>query len=217
VLSRALYGSRISLSVGFVAVGISATLGTLLGACAGYLGGAVDRAIMFATDMLLALPRLVLLIAMLGLFRLGDTARVYFIVAVLGVTGWMGVARVVRAQVLSLKEQDFVAAATALGLTPARILLGHLVPNALAPVIVYASLALGGAILTEASLSYLGLGVPPPVPTWGKMVEDARETLASTPSLAFVPGVFILWAVLCFNLVGDGLRDALDPRLRGRS
>ncbi|MFZ5481769.1 MAG: ABC transporter permease [Myxococcota bacterium] len=217
VFSRCLYGARISLTVGFVAVSISATVGTVVGACAGYFGGWIDRGLMFLTDLLLALPRLVLLLAVLGLFRFEGPQRVYFIVAMLGATGWMGVARIVRAQILSLKEQDFVAAAVSLGLPPARVLGRHLIPNALAPVIVYASLALGSTILTEASLSFLGLGVPPPTPTWGVMVTDAKQYLTSAPWIAVFPGLLILWAVMCFNLVGDGLRDALDPKLRGRA
>jgi peptide/nickel transport system permease protein len=215
--TRCLYGARISLVVGFLAVGISATLGTLVGAVAGYVGGWVDRLLMGLVDLLLSLPRLVLLMAVLGLFRLAGPARLFFIVAVLGATGWMGVARIVRAQVLSLAQQDFVAAARSLGLPPARILLRHVVPNAMAPVIVYASLALGGTILTEASLSFLGLGVPPPTPTWGVIVNEGKEMMRSAPWVTVFPGLLVCLAVMSFNLLGDGLRDALDPRLRGRS
>ncbi len=217
LLSRCLYGARISLVVGFVSVAISATVGTLVGAVAGYFGGWVDRGLMFLVDLLLALPRLVLLLAVLGLFRLQGPERLFFIVTVLGATGWMGVARIVRSQILSLRQQDFVAAAESLGLTRTRILLRHLVPNALAPVIVYASLALGGTILTEASLSFLGLGVSPPTPTWGVIVNEGKEMMRSAPWVTLFPGLLICTAVMSFNLVGDGLRDALDPRLRGRS
>lgn len=216
VLSRCLYGARVSLAVGLVAVAVSTTFGTLVGAVAGYAGGWVDRALMFVTDLLLALPRLVLLLALLGLARLEGGLRVYLVVAVFGATGWMGVARIVRGEVLALKERDFVAAAVALGLSPTRILARHVVPNALAPVVVFASLSLGGTILAEAALSFLGLGVPPPTPTWGVMVADARAHLVSAPWTGVFPGLFVLWAVLSFHLVGDGLRDALDPRLRGR-
>lgn len=216
VLSRVLYGARLSLSVGFVAVSLSATVGTLVGALAGYFGGWVDRALMWVVDLLLALPRLVLLLAIVGLFRTSGAQTLFLIVAILGLTGWMGVSRIVRAQVLSLREQDFVQAGRALGLSDARIVAVHILPNALAPVIVHASLAIGGTILTEASLSFLGLGVPPPTPTWGAIVSEGKEALLSAPWIAVFPGLFIVVAVMGFNLVGDGLRDALDPRLRGR-
>ncbi len=217
LLSRCLFGARISLVVGFLAVSISASVGTLVGASAGFFGGNVDRALMWFTDLLLSLPRLVLLLAILGLFRFSGPERIFFIVTILGATGWMGVARIVRSQILSLKEQEFVSAAVALGLRPSRILLRHLVPNALAPVIVYASLALGGTILTEASLSFLGLGVSPPTPTWGVIVNEGKDLLRSAPWVTIFPGMLICAAVMSFNLLGDGLRDALDPRLRGRS
>ncbi len=214
--TRCLYGARISLSIGFIAVGLSATLGTIIGATAGFFGGWTDRALMWFTDLLLSLPRLVLLLAIVGLFRGVGAQNLLLIVVILGVTGWMGVARIVRSQILSLRELDFVLAARALGLPPMRILFRHLVPNALAPVIVYASLALGGTILTEAALSFLGLGVPPPTPTWGVMVNDGRLQMRSAPWITILPGLCIVAAVMSFNLVGDGLRDALDPRLRGR-
>lgn len=217
LLSRCLFGGRISLVVGFLAVGISASLGTLIGASAGFFGGNVDRGLMWFTDLLLALPRLVLLLAVLGLFRFQGPERLFFIVTILGATGWMGVARIVRSQILSLKEQEFVSAAVALGLSPTRILLRHLIPNALAPVIVYASLAIGGTILTEASLSFLGLGVSPPTPTWGVIVNEGKELTRSAPWITIFPGLLICFAVMSFNLLGDGLRDAMDPRLRGRS
>jgi ABC-type dipeptide/oligopeptide/nickel transport system permease subunit len=215
--ARCLYGGRVSLVVGFVSVTLSATLGTLVGASAGYFGGLVDKALMGFTDLLLALPRLVLLLAVLGMFRLQGADRLFFIVAVLGLTGWMGVARIVRAQVLSLKAQEFVDAARSLGLPTWRILSRHVVPNALAPVIVHASLALGGTILTEAALSFLGLGVSPPTPTWGVIVNEGKELMRSAPWVMVFPGLLICAAVMSFNLLGDGLRDALDPRLRGRS
>ncbi len=217
LLARCLYGARISLVVGFLAVGISATLGTAVGACAGYFGGMVDKLLMGLTDLLLALPRMVLLLALLGMFRMQGAERLFFIVTVLGMTGWMGVARIVRGQVLSLKAQEFVDAARSLGLPTARILLRHVIPNAMAPVIVHASLALGGTILTEASLSFLGLGVSPPTPTWGVIVNEGKEMMRSAPWVTVFPGLLTCYAVLSFNLLGDGLRDALDPRLRGRS
>jgi peptide/nickel transport system permease protein len=142
--------------------------------------------------------------------------KIDLIVSVLALTGWMGVCRIVRGQILSLSRQDFVQAARALGLSPLRIIARHLVPNALAPVIVYASLAVGSTILVEASLSFLGIGISPPTPTWGSMVSEGRKVLMNAPLQSTVPGLFIVWAVLSFNLLGDGLRDALDPRFRGR-
>lgn len=216
MLSRVLYGSRISLTIGFVAVGVSATLGTLVGAVAGYAGGWVDAALMWCVDLLLALPRLVLLIAIVGVLRTTGAQSIFLIVLILGLTGWQGVARIVRAQVLSLREREFVQAARALGFGPARVLGVHVVPNVLAPVIVFASLAMGATILAEAGLSYLGLGVSPPTSTWGTLVRDGAENARVAPWLTWIPGLFIVWAVMCFNLIGDGLRDVLDPRLQGR-
>jgi peptide/nickel transport system permease protein len=214
VLSRLLYGGRISLSIGLLAVSIAATTGTLVGATAGYVGGVVDRLLMALVDLLLAFPNLLLLITVTGLFRLRGVANLVLIVCVLGFTGWMGVARIVRSQVLMLREQEFVQAARALGLGHRRIVFGQILPNALAPVIVYCTLAIGTTMLNEAALSFLGLGVPPPTPTWGVMVNDARAQLQGYPWLAAFPGLAIVGAVMCFNLLGDGLRDALDPRLR---
>lgn len=214
VFSRVLYGGRISLTIGFVAVGIAATLGTSLGAIAAYFGGYADRGIMWFTDMLLALPRLVLLLTITGLFRVQGSAGIFLIMVILGLTGWMGVARIVRSQVLSLKQQDFIQAARALGLSSQRIIFRHLIPNAMAPVIVYCSLAIGSTMLVEAGLSFLGLGVQPPTSTWGVMVNDGRDPLRTAPWIAVFPGLAIVAAVMCFNLLGDGLRDALDPKLR---
>ncbi len=214
VFSRLLYGGRISLTIGFVAVAIAATVGTTVGACAAFFGGVVDRALMWLTDLLLALPRLVLLLAIIGLVRIKGVASIFMIVAILGLTGWMGVARIVRGQVLSLKEREFIQAAHALGFGPARIVFRHLIPNAMAPVIVYCSLAIGGTMLAEAGLSFLGLGVPPPTSTWGVMVNDGRAPLRIAWWIATFPGLAIVAAVMSFNLLGDGLRDALDPKLR---
>lgn len=214
VFSRLLYGGRISLSIGFVAVSITATVGTLLGAAAAFAGGVTDRVIMWFTDLLLALPRLVLLLTITGLFRVQGAKGIFLIVFILGITGWMGVARIVRSQVLSLKQQEFIQAAQALGLSTPRILLRHLIPNAMAPVIVFCSLAIGSTMLVEAGLSFLGLGVPPPTSTWGVMVNDGRDPLLNAPWIATFPGLAIVMAVMSFNLLGDGLRDALDPKLR---
>lgn len=212
VFSRLLYGGRISLFIGFIAVAIAASIGTTVGALAGYFGGWFDRFAMWVVDLLLALPRLVLLLTIVGLFRVSGAYSILLIVVVLGLTAWMGVARIVRGQVLSLKEQDFVQAARALGMSQSRIVFRHLIPNALAPVIVFCSLAIGGTMLAEAGLSFLGLGVAPPTSTWGVMVNDGREQLRSAPWIATVPGLAIVMAVMSFNLLGDGLRDALDPK-----
>lgn len=210
ILSRILYGARISLSIAFIAVGISITLGTLLGAIAGYMGGKVDAAIMRFTDMVLAFPRLVLLIIIIALF----SPSIALIIIVLGLTQWPSTARVVRGEVLSLRERDYIHAAQALGMSRTRIILRHLIPNVLAPVIVSATLGLGNTIVLEAGLSFLGLGVQPPTPSWGNMVADGRQNLIGAWWVATFPGLAIVFTVLAFNLVGDGLRDALDPRMR---
>jgi peptide/nickel transport system permease protein len=211
ILSRLLYGTRISLTIGFVAVGISVTIGTLLGAIAGFVGGAVDGAIMRFVDMVISFPQLVLLITVIALFE----PSIFLIIAVLGLTLWPSTARIVRGEVLSLREREFVQAATALGYSKRRIILRHLIPNALAPVIVAATLGIGHTIVLEAGLSFLGLGVQPPTPSWGTMVADGRNVLLNAWWLSTFPGLAIVFTVLSFNLVGDGLRDALDPRLRG--
>jgi peptide/nickel transport system permease protein len=210
VLSRIIYGSRISLSIGFVATAISVTIGTLLGAMAGFFGGRIDAAIMRFTDMVLAFPRLVLLIMIVALFGPSIT----MIILVLGLTQWPGTTRIVRGDVLSLREREFIHAAHALGMGRTRIILRHLIPNVMAPVIVTATLGIGNTIIMEAGLSFLGLGVQPPTPTWGSMVNDGREDLLGAWWVATFPGLTIVLVVLAFNLVGDGLRDALDPRLR---
>jgi len=210
VLSRLLYGARISLLIGFVAVSISVTIGTLLGAIAGFIGGFVDGAIMRFVDIVISFPRLVLLITIIALFQ----PSIFLIIAVLGLTLWPGTARIVRGEVLSLREREFVQAATALGYSKTRIILRHLIPNALGPVIVAATLGVGNTIVLEAGLSFLGLGVQPPTPSWGSMVAAGRNVLLNAWWLSTFPGLAIVFTVLSFNLVGDGLRDALDPRLR---
>jgi len=210
VLSRIIYGSRISLAIGFVATAISITIGTLLGAMAGFFAGKLDTIIMRFTDMVLAFPRLVLLIMIVALFGPSIT----MIILVLGLTQWPGTTRIVRGDVLSLREREFIHAAHALGMSRARIMLRHLIPNVLAPVIVTATLGIGNTIVMEAGLSFLGLGVSPPTPTWGSMVAEGRDVLINAWWVATFPGLTIVMIVLAFNLVGDGLRDALDPRLR---
>jgi peptide/nickel transport system permease protein len=210
VLSRVLYGARVSLSIGFVAVAISITIGTLLGAVAGYLGRWVDTVIMRFVDMVISFPQLVLLITIIALFE----PSIFLIVAVLGLTQWTGTARLVRGEVLSLREREYVQAARALGFSRRRIILSHLIPNVLGPVIVAATLGIGNTIVLEAGLSFLGLGVQPPTPSWGTMVADGRSVMLQAWWISTFPGLAIVVTVLCFNLVGDGLRDALDPRLR---
>ena len=210
ILSRLLYGARISLTIGFVAVGISVTICTLVGAIAGFLGGIVDGIVMRFVDMVIAFPRLVLLITIIAIFE----PSIFLIIAVLGLTLWPATARIVRGEVLSLREREFVQAAEALGYPKRRIILRHLIPNALAPVIVAATLGIGNTIVLEAGLSFLGLGVQPPTASWGTMVSDGRDHLLGAWWLSTFPGLAIVFTVLSFNLVGDGLRDALNPRLR---
>jgi peptide/nickel transport system permease protein len=208
VLSRLLYGARISLAIGLLAVTISVTLGTALGAVAGYAGGRADALIMRFVDMVIAFPRLILLITVVALFQPSITV----VVAVLGLTLWPSTARLVRGEVLSLKEREFVVAAKALGVRGASILLRHIVPNAIGPVIVAATLGIGNTIVLEAGLSFLGLGVQAPMASWGSMVDAGRGNLLGAWWVSTFPGLAIVVTVLAFNLVGDGLRDALDPR-----
>jgi len=211
VLSRMLYGARVSLSIGFVAVGISITIGTVLGAMAGFLGGWVDTFVMRVVDVVISFPRLILLITIIAFFQ----PSIFLIVAVLGLTQWPSTTRLVRGEVLSLREREFIQAGTALGYSRARLIFRHLVPNTLAPVIVAATLGIGDTIVLEAGLSFLGLGVQPPTPSWGTMVADGRNNLLGAWWIATFPGLAIVLTVLSFNLAGDGLRDALDPRMRG--
>ncbi len=210
ILSRIIYGSRISLSIGFVAVGIAITFGTFVGAVAGYYGGKVDDVIMRLVDMILAFPRLFLVLTIIALF----TPKIWLIIAVLGATGWMGTARLVRGQILSLKEQEFVQAAHALGLGTSRIIFRHILPNTMAPIIVTATLRVGTTILVAAALSFLGLGVQPPTASWGNIINQGRDNLLGAWWIATFPGLAIVLTVVAYNLFGDGLRDALDPRLR---
>ena len=210
VLSRVLYGARISMTIGFVAMSISMTIGTILGAVSGFAGGRVDTVIMRAVDMVLSFPRLVLLIAIIAFFE----PSIFLIVAVLGLTQWPQPTRLVRGEVLSIREREFIQAGRALGLSGARMVLRHVVPNTLAPVIVAATLGIGDTIVLEAGLSFLGLGVQPPTPSWGTMVADGRDNLFGAWWISTFPGLAIVLVVLSFNIAGDGLRDALDPRSR---
>lgn len=211
VLSRILYGSRVSLTIGFLAMAVAVTLGTLFGVLAGFFGGFVDGTVMRFVDVLLAFPRLLLLLLIITIYQ---GAGFFVIVIVLGATGWMGVSRLVRAEVLRLKSLDFVAAARSMGFSRARIMFRHLVPNAMAPVIVAGTLMVGTTILVESALSFLGMGVQPPKPTWGNIVNDGSDALRDAWWIATLPGLAIVVTVVCFNLAGDALRDALDPRQR---
>ena len=212
VLSRLLYGARVSLWVGFVAVGISVVVGMFLGLLAGYFGGWIDEIIMRGVDVMLCFPSFFLILSVIAFL---DSSLVN-IMAVIGLTSWMGVARLVRAETLSLRERDFIAASRLAGANPARILVIHILPNALTPVLVSATLGVAGAILVESSLSFLGLGVQPPNPSWGNMLMEGKATLEIAPWLSLYPGLAILITVLGYNLLGESLRDLLDPRLRQR-
>jgi peptide/nickel transport system permease protein len=208
VFSRVLHGARISLSIGFLAVAIAITVGTAIGALAGFFGGRLDSLLMRSVDLLLSFPRLVLLITLVALFE----PSIALVTLVLGLTGWMGTSRIVRGQVLSVKEMEFVTAARVLGFGRFRILLRHILPNVLTPVIVAATLGIGNTILAEAALSFLGLGVQPPTASWGNMVASGRDSMLDAWWITTFPGLAIVFTVMAFNLVGDGLRDALDPR-----
>jgi peptide/nickel transport system permease protein len=215
VFSRVVYGARISLRVGIVVVLVSAIVGTVFGALAGYFGGWIDRLMSgYVFNVFLAFPGLLLAIALVAFLGAGLNK----LILALCIIGWVGYARLIRGQVLKVREYDFVQAARALGASDARILFVHILPNAIQPLIVQASLGMAGAVLAEASLSFLGLGVPPPAPSWGVMIEEARglDTLQAAPHVLIFPGIAIVLCVLAFNFVGDGLREYLDPRQRKR-
>jgi peptide/nickel transport system permease protein len=212
VFSRMLFGSRISLSVGFVAVGISIFIGIFVGAIAGYYGRWLDSLLMRFVDTMLCFPSFFLILTIVAL--LGP--KIFNIMVVIGITSWMGTARFVRAEFLSLRQRDFTQAAKALGVKDFRIIFRHILPNALAPVFVSATLKVASAILIEAGLSFLGFGVQPPRPSWGNILTEGRTYIFDAWWLTVFPGLAILIIVLSFNLLGEGLRDALDPRLRGR-
>jgi peptide/nickel transport system permease protein len=219
LLARMLYGGRISLAVGIAAMLIAISIGTALGATSGYVGGPVDHTLMRITDMFLSLPGLPLLLLIVYLFRdalrkaLGPEAGVFIlIVAVIGGLRWMPVARLVRAQFLSLREKEFVEAARGLGAPPLRQVIRHILPNSMGPVIVAGTIDVAAAIIAESTLSFLGLGFPPDIPTWGRLLFDAKDNLDFAPHWAIFPGTAIFLTVLSINYIGDGLRDALDPR-----
>ena len=210
VLSRMLYGARVSLAVGFVSVGIATVIGLVLGSIAGYNGGLVDGFVMRLVDLMLVFPRFFLLLAVLAFLK----PSIWTIMAVIGLTGWMGVTRLVRAEFLSLKEREFVVWSHAIGASGFRVVWRHILPNAMAPVLVAMTLGIPAAILTESGLSFLGLGVQPPYATWGNILNEGKDTIEIGWWLSFYPGVAILLTVLSYNLLGEGIRDALDPRLR---
>jgi ABC-type dipeptide/oligopeptide/nickel transport system permease subunit len=211
VFSRVVYGARISLRVGILATLISLTIGLALGSLCGYFGGAADTFVMRIIDMFLAIPYIVLAIAIATLFGRSENS----IILVLGLTGWLAITRIVRSSFLSLKQLEYVEAAEALGYSRRRIMFRHILPNALQPIIVYGTIAVGTVILAEAALSFLGVGPQDPTPAWGLMVSSAGASALSTgPHMLIFPGLAIFLTVLSFVFVGDGLRDALDPRLR---
>jgi len=219
LLARMLYGGRISLAVGIAAMLIAITIGTAVGAISGFAGGAVDHVLMRITDMFLALPGLPLLLLIVYLFRdalrkvFGPEAGIFIlIVAVIGGLRWMQVARLVRAQFLSLREKEFVESARSLGAGPLRQIVRHVLPNSMGPVIVAGTIDVAAAIIAESTLSFLGLGFPPDIPTWGRILFDAKDNLDFAPHWALFPGTAIFLTVLSINYIGDGLRDAFDPR-----
>lgn len=210
VFSRMLGGSRISLLVGFVAVGIASLIGVFLGALAGYYGRWVDNLIMRFVDIMLCFPTFFLILAVIALLE----PNIWNIMIIIGITGWMSVARLVRAEFLSLKERDYAVAEKALGARDFRIIFLHILPNALAPVLVAATLGVAGAILTESALSFLGIGVQPPTPSWGNILTAGKDNIQIAWWLSLYPGLAILITVLGYTLLGEGIRDAIDPRLK---
>ena len=210
VLSRMIWGAGISLKVGFVATGIAVLIGTVLGAVAGYYGKWVDAVIMRFVDIMLCFPTFFLILAVIAFLE----PSIWNIMIIIGVTGWMGITRLVRADFISLKERDFVLAARAIGASDLRIIFFHILPNAMTSILVAATLGVAGAILTESALSFLGIGVQPPIPSWGNILTAGKDNIDIAWWLSLYPGLAILITVLGYNLLGEGLRDALDPRLR---
>jgi len=210
LFSRVVFGARVSLRVGIASVIIATVIGVAAGAAAGYYGRWVDTLLMRLTDMFLAFPYILAAIAIITVIGRGERT----VILVLGLLGWLAIARVLRSSFLQIKQQEYVEAARAIGVSDRRIIFRHMLPNAIQPVIVYSTLFVGSAVLSEAALSFLGVGVNPPTPAWGLMVADGRNFLATEPHLLFFPGAAIFLTVTAFVFVGDGLRDALDPRLR---
>ena len=208
ILSRMIWGARISLKVGFVAVGIATLIGTILGTVSGYYGGIIDMLIMRAVDLMLCFPSFFLILTVIAVLE----PSIWNIMAVIGFTSWMGVARLIRAEILTIREREFIQAARSQGASNMRIITRHIIPNAMTPVLVSATLGVAGAILTESALSFLGIGVQPPTPSWGNMLTAGKDNLEYAWWLSLFPGMAILITVLGYNLLGEGIRDALDPR-----
>jgi peptide/nickel transport system permease protein len=210
VFSRMIYGARISLKVGFVATGLAIIIGTVLGAVSGYYGGWVDSVIMRFVDIMLCFPTFFLILAVIAFLE----PSIWNIMIVIGLTGWMGVTRLVRADFISLKERDFVNAARAIGASDIRIIFMHILPNSMASILVAATLGIAGAILTESALSFLGIGVQPPTPSWGNILTAGKDNIDIAWWLSLYPGLAILITVVGYNLLGEGIRDLFDPRLK---
>jgi peptide/nickel transport system permease protein len=210
VLSRMIWGAQISLKVGFVSTGIAILIGTILGAVAGYYGRWVDAVIMRFVDIMLCFPTFFLILAVIAFLE----PSIWNIMIIIGATGWMGITRLVRADFISLKERDFVQAARVIGASDARIIFIHVLPNCMASVLVAATLGVAGAILTESALSFLGIGVQPPTPSWGNILTAGKDNIDIAWWLSLYPGLAILVTVLGYNMLGEGIRDSLDPRLR---
>jgi len=210
VLSRMIWGSRVSLEVGFVAIGIATLIGILLGAASGYYGGVIDSVIMRSVDIMLSIPTIFLVLAVIAILE----PSIMNIMVVIGLTSWMEPARLVRAEFISIKEREFVTAARALGASDGRIVFRHILPNGLSPILVSATMGIGGAVLVESGLSFLGLGVQPPTPSWGSLLSSGKDNIEIAWWLSAFPGLAILVTVLGYNLLGEGIRDALDPRQR---
>jgi len=210
IFSRIIYGSRVSLSIGLVAVGLAAVIGVILGSLAGYFGGRMDSVIMRFVDIMLCFPSFFLILSVIAVIG----PSIYNIMIIIGLTSWMGMARLIRAEILSLKEREFVLAAKVLGVGHWKIIIRHLIPNGIGPVLVSFVLGVAGAVLVEAGLSFLGLGVQPPMPSWGNILMEGKAALGVAWWLILFPGLAILVTVLGFNLLGEGLRDMLNPRLR---
>lgn len=208
VLSRLIFGGRVSLSVAVIAVAVSLTIGILLGCISGYYGGILDEIIMRFTDIMLSFPTIFLILAIQSVL----TPNIFNVMIVIGATSWMGIARLVRGEFLALKEREFVEAARAIGCSNFRVIFRHILPNSLPPVIVAGTLGMAGAILTESALSFLGLGVQPPMASWGNMLMDSQSYLLDAPWMAVIPGLVIILAVLSLYFVGEGLREGLNPK-----
>lgn len=208
LFSRALYGARISLSVGLLAVAVAISIGTIYGGVSGYFGGLIDSVLMRVVDVVISIPTFFVMLLLVGIFEV----NIPLLVAILGMTSWLGTARLIRGEFLSLRKTEYAEAARAMGLSDIRIILRHLIPNALSPVLVSAALMVGGMISAEAGLSFLGIGIQPPTPSWGNMLRDGSDSLWIAWWIAFFPGALLALTVLCFNLIADGLRDAFDPK-----